>query len=383
MSSHNSGTNRVGLSENLDIPGLPGSFSLTAFFPKEASPSLWAAYFTLSERIYRELNPKGRLPNRHTVKRLLSVPNPLFNVEKWLLLDERDTPIALVSLSYDTEISPDYEGSSHICQFHIAVDPDRRRKKVATHLLKHMIRTASDWGKDTIRADVDNVAGLEFCRHLHGHLIHKVYQHRLYLEDVDWYMVNEWCAKGRARFPDTTIQSFQECPEEDIDEFCRIYTEIINQRPVGDIQEDLITTPESRRIEERSFKNRQIEWHTMTSREGDGQISALTDIMYNPQEPHRVHQYFTGVLSKYRRRGLAKRLKAEMLLYIRERFLEAEYVTTTVAKENNAMRAINTQLGFEPRNTLYMFQWPLQDLERRVTRILTALKPANSLKKKQ
>ncbi len=382
MSSHYSATNKVGLSENLKIPGLPGSFSLTPFFPKKASPSLWAAYFTLSERIYRELNPKGRLPSRDTVKRLLSVPNPLYHVKKWLLLDERDTPIALVSLSYDTEVSPDYESSSHICQFHIAIDPDRRRKKVATHLLKHMIRTASDWGKDTIRADADNVAGLEFCRHLHGRLVHRVYQHRLYLEDVDWYMVDEWCAKGRLRFPDTTIQSFQECPEEDIDEFCRIYTEIINQRPVGDIQEDLITTPESRRIEERSFKNRQIEWHTMTSREGDGQISALTDIMYNPQEPHRVHQYFTGVLSKYRRRGLAKRLKAEMLLYIREQFPEAEYVTTTVAKENNAMRAINTQLGFEPRNTLYMFQWPLQDLEWRATRILTALKPANSSKEK-
>jgi GNAT superfamily N-acetyltransferase len=383
MSSQNNGTNWVGLSEDLNIPGLLGSYSLTAFSPKEASPRLWAAYFTLSERIYRELNPKGRLPNRDTVKRLLSVPNPLYNVEKWLLLDERDTPAALVSLSYDSEISPDYESSSHICQFHIAVDPDLRRKKVATRLLKHMIHTASDWGKDTIRADADNIAGLEFCRHLHGHLIHRVNQHRLYVEDVDWHRVNEWCAKGRSRFPDTTIQSFQECPEEDIDEFCRIYTEIINQRPVGDIQEDLITTSESRRIEERSFEKRQIEWHTMTSREGDGQISALTDIMFNPQEPYRVHQYFTGVLSKYRRRGLAKRLKAEMLLYIRERFPEAEYVTTTVAKENDAMRAINKQLGFEPRNTLYMFQWPLQDLERRATRILTALKPANSLKKKQ
>jgi ribosomal protein S18 acetylase RimI-like enzyme len=109
----------------------------------------------------------------------------------------------------------------------------------------------------------------------------------------------------------------------------------------------------------------------------------LTDIMYNPQEPHRVHQYFTGVLSKYRRRGLAKRLKAEMLLYIRERFPEAEYVTTTTAKENDAMRAINKQLGFESRNALYMFQWSQQDLERRTTRILTAIKPANSLMKKQ
>jgi len=120
----------------------------------------------------------------------------------------------------------------------------------------------------------------------------------------------------------------------------------------------------------------------MISREGDGQISALTDIMYNHQEPHRVHQYFTGVRVKYRRRGLAKRLKAEMLFYIRDRFPGAVYVTTTTAKENHPMRAINKQLGFEPRKTFYMFQWALQDLDRRGNRVLSASGPVSSLKKK-
>lgn len=154
--------------------------------------------------------------------------------------------------------------------------------------------------------------------------------------------------------------------------------EIINQRPTGDILEDLVTTPESRRIEECNFSRRKIEWHTMISREPDGRLSALTDIMYNPRDPHRVHQYFTGVLGKYRGRGLAKRLKAEMLLYIRDRFPEAEMVTTTTAKENQPMRAINKQLGFEPRKTLSMFQWALQDLGRRVNRMLAPPARVNS-----
>ena len=171
------------------------------------------------------------------------------------------------------------------------------------------------------------------------------------MEDVDWQLVDDWRGKGRARFPRTTFDSFQECPEKYIDEFCRIYTEIINQRPVGDIQEELITTPESRRIEERNLKRRGIEWYTIISREDDGQISAKTDIMYNPEEPYRIHQYFTGVLGRYRRRGLAKRLKAEMLFYIRERFPDAEYITTTVAKDNKPMRAINRQLGFISQNS--------------------------------
>ena len=156
-----------------------------------------------------------------------------------------------------------------------------------------------------------------------------------------------------------------------MEEFCRIYTELINQRPVGDIEEELITTPESRRVEEGNCRKRGTEWHTMISREDDGRISAMTDIMYNPQEPYRIHQYFTGVLSKYRRRGLAKRLKAEMLLYIGKRFADAEYITTTTASNNKPMQAINKQLGFMPKKTYSMFRWPLEDLDRRGKRVLS------------
>jgi ribosomal protein S18 acetylase RimI-like enzyme len=121
----------------------------------------------------------------------------------------------------------------------------------------------------------------------------------------------------------------------------------------------------------------------MISREHDGQISAVTDIMYNPQEPHRIHQYFTGVLGRYRRRGLAKRLKAEMLIYIKEKFPDAVYVTTTTAKENQPMRAINKQLGFVAKKTYQMFRWALQDLVRRVNKVLSGLDQVSSLKKKQ
>jgi GNAT superfamily N-acetyltransferase len=355
----------------LNIPGLSGSFSLVEFTPKDASESLWAAYFTLSETIFREFNPKRRLPNREVVRRLFSTSNPIYTVKRCMVIDETKSAIAFASISYDTELSPNYEGSSHICQMHIAVVPSYRRKKIATYLLKHMIDAARVMEKDTIRADADNSTGLDFCKYLKGELIHQVDQYRLYLEDVDWQIVDQWIEKGKTRFPRTTFEAFQECPEKDIDEFCRIYTEIINQRPVGDIQEELVTTQASRRIEERNFKRRGIEWHTMISREHDGQISGMTDFMYNPQEPYRIHQYFTGVLGKYRKRGLAKRLKAEMLMYIKERFPDAEYITTVTAKENKAMRAINKQLGFTPKKTCYMFRWALQDLDRRGAKILS------------
>jgi RimJ/RimL family protein N-acetyltransferase len=99
----------------------------------------------------------------------------------------------------------------------------------------------------------------------------------------------------------------------------------------------------------------------------------MTDIMYNPEEPDRIHQYFTGILGRYRRKGLAKRLKAEMLVFIKERFPDVEHITTSTAKENIPMRAINKQLGFMPQKTYFMFRWTLWDLDRQVDEILSGL----------
>ena len=360
MSSHNTGMEDRGHAFGL-AGGRPaelkplGVFCLVEFIPKDASERLWTAYFSLIEAVFREFNPKIRLPNRQLVRRRFTTTNPLYTVKRWMLLDETESAVASAMLSYDTERSPDYAASSHIAQIHIEVLPSFRRKKIATCLVKNLIDIAGALSKDTIRADVENRAGRAFCTYLRGERIHKEVQHRLYLEDVDWQVVDLWCEKAKKRFPLTTVESFQECPEKDIDEFCGIYTEIINQRPVGDLQEALVTTPESRRVEEQNFKKRGTQWYTMVSREPDGHISAMTDIMYNPQEPYRIHQYFTGVLARYRRRGLAKRLKAEMLKFVRERFPDAEYITTTTASDNKPMQAINRQLGFMPKKTYDMF----------------------------
>jgi RimJ/RimL family protein N-acetyltransferase len=380
--SHEKLKSDMAAEEELNIPGLSKPFSLVEFAPKDASEKLWTAYFSISETIFREFNQGRRLPDREAVKRLISTTNPLYNVKRWIVLDETESAIASASLSYDTELSPDFETGSHICHIHIEVAPSYRRKKIATYLLKHLIKNASAMEKDTVRADADNAAGIQYCKFLKGKVIHKEVQHRLYLEDVDWQLVDQLRAKGKTRSLRTTIESFQECPDKDIEEFCRIYTEIINQRPVGDMQEGLITTPESRRMEEHNFKRRGTEWHTMISREDDRQISAMTDIMYKPQEPYKIHQYFTGVLGRYRRRGLAKRLKAEMLMYIKERFPEAEYIKTTTASENKPMRAINKQLGFMPKKTCYMFRWALQDLNRRLNKVFSASNRVSSSKRK-
>jgi RimJ/RimL family protein N-acetyltransferase/ribosomal protein S18 acetylase RimI-like enzyme len=347
--------------------------SLIEFIPKEAPEDLWQDYFELSETISREIAPGDRLPDQGAMRRFLSTPNPLYRVKRWILVDSADGAIASAWMGYETDLSPDFESNKHICQVRIAVSPAHRRKKVATLLLNYVCDIAAAMGRVLVMAEVDNALAVSFCTSLGGEMVHEEVQHRLLMKDVDWKLVEEWLSRGKTKAQDIRIELFQECPEADIEEFTRVYTEIINQRPTGGMEQDLRTTPESRRIEERNLHRRGIEWYTMISREATGEISGVTDIMYNPEEPHRINQYFTGILSKHRRRGLAKRLKAEMLMLVKEDFPDVEYVTTSTARMNLPMRAVNRKLGFRPHKTLFVFQWAMEDLKRRLDELLYGL----------
>ena len=356
-----------------NLPRFLKTISLVEFIPKEATEDMWEAYFTLNETIFSAIGKGSRLPDRGRVRRFFSTQNPLYSVKRWLAFDKEEKAVASAWMSYDTELSPDYESNKHLCQVNISVAPSYRRKKLRTFLMKNIIRTAKLLKRDTIMAEADTLSRLEFFKYLRGELVHEEARYRLDMEDADWPLVEQWLKKGRTKSMDIKIEFFQDCPEKDIEEFCRTYTEIINQRPTGDMEGKLITTPESRRIEERNLKKRGTEWYTMISREPDGRISGLTDIMYNREEPYKINQYFTGVLSRYRNRGLAKRLKAEMLVVIKNKFPDVEYITTNTARTNRPMRSINKQLGFQSTQTVFIFRWSLPDLEKQVDRNLQGL----------
>jgi GNAT superfamily N-acetyltransferase len=87
--------------------------------------------------------------------------------------------------------------------------------------------------------------------------------------------------------------------------------------------------------------------HAMVTREPDGVISGITDMMYATYNPTIVHQGFTGVRASARGRGLGKWLKAAMALRIHELYPQAQWFSTDNAGSNAPMLAINTKMGFK------------------------------------
>jgi RimJ/RimL family protein N-acetyltransferase len=96
----------------------------------------------------------------------------------------------------------------------------------------------------------------------------------------------------------------------------------------------------------------------------DGQtIAAMTEASWNSRAPDRAWQAFTGVAQPWRRKGLAKAVKARTLQLLQEHYPDVKMVETRNASVNAPMLAVNSNLGFRTVQQDRMYQVPLAFLE--------------------
>ena len=62
----------------MDVEKMTDDLMTVPFNPQDASEASWSAWFAVSESVFREFNPKSRLPDRGVAKRRLSVASPLY-----------------------------------------------------------------------------------------------------------------------------------------------------------------------------------------------------------------------------------------------------------------------------------------------------------------
>lgn len=184
----------------------------------------------------------------------------------------------------------------------------------------------------------------------------------MYLKDVNWDLIDEWREIAKRKAPGVTLELFEKIPEKDLNDFCILYTETMNQAPSEDLAGEMIITSESRRSDEQTYSEKGCEWITIISREPSGTISGLTEIFYHPSNAHWVEQELTGVKKEYRGRGLGKWLKAEMLFYIKERLPNVEFIETGNNDTNEPMLAINNNMGFRRYKSEIFYEFKIENL---------------------
>jgi mycothiol synthase len=139
-------------------------------------------------------------------------------------------------------------------------------------------------------------------------------------------------------------------PEELVESFATA-RDAMNDAPAPAGVEGWTTTVEEVRRNEQSAAARGREVRVTVALDDHGEIGAFTDVRATPGAPAAATDD-TGVVASARGIGLARAVKVESLRRLRDERPEVETVSTTNAERNEAIRHINTQIGFVSTSTL-------------------------------
>ena len=341
--------------------------NLVRFDPKLASQDEWNRFHTYFRERHREANPDDPLTDDATREEMLKRGDPDSEEIRFVGFDPSRPDILVSSLFFETirPDSPSYKGNEHIAWVGVSVLTPNRRKGIGRTMLAKVAELAREHHRATIQGSSEEDDGKAFIHAIGAQVAQRGLENRLYLDQVDWPMLESWVAEGVSRNPKTSLRWCVGRIDDDIlVPFSTALTEVFNQQPFGEIERsDFIFTPETVRKRTDSFLSVGGTVITAMAEESEGDVSGLTQMGYLPSDGPIIHQWMTGVRQRYRGRGLGKWVKAAMLLRVRRDLPQVRIVTTGNATTNEAMLSINKRLGFRVHREGVRVQIKLDALE--------------------
>lgn len=318
------------------------------FVPIDCPRDSWGRFHVFRRIRHAVERPDDPVRSDEATEADLTYVSPFREIRRVLVLDGEDV-VGYCTASQHTPESPDYEENKHIMRTFAEVVPDHQRHGIGTEWARRVEETAAEWGKSLVTIWTEEESGNAFLHKIGAEPKLFESENRLDLNTLDWDLIDRWIDEGVKRSPLATLEFYEErLPVHLYDEYCPVYTEITNDMPLEELEMGAeVYTPERWVDVSKWLDQTGGSHHTYLVRGEDGQISALTDIQYNPDTETLVYQWATGVLRQYRGRGLGKWVKAAMLRFIRERYPQARFIVTYNAKSNEPMMAINNALGFK------------------------------------
>ena len=271
--------------------------------------------------------------------------------------DDPSEIIAFLRSRYVTKDSPSYKGNEQILRNLLYVLKDYRRQGIGRELMKIVTKHAQENGKSLLMTGTSQEDGREVLKKMGGKEALEMRDNRANLDDIDFEMLETWLREGPARSPYSKLTFHTKIPDDILEIYCRVYTEVVNQAPLDDLEMGAqIITPEHWRKNEQRIEAGGGIWLTAMLHEENGDISGLTDVVYLPEHADMLYQQLTGVPENYRGQGKGKWLKAAMLLRVRDEFPGVKTIVTQNATSNEPMLAINDRLGFKLYRELYSCQ---------------------------
>lgn len=347
---------------------------IVRFHPPAASREDWGRYHAYRRLRHQESDPEDPVVPDSQIEIGMMWSDP-FNENIYFEAVEAGEVVGAAEAWAPLPTSPEYPSGRHILWVGGGVLHDHRRRGVGRALLEPLAEHMRERGMTVMTLwshEVEKARG--FMRWLGAEERFRGGENRLVLAAVDWAMVEAWVREGEANTGGTRLELYEpRLPDSMLDEFCPAYTEMLNTTTFEDLDHgEEIYTPEMMRDQYALSKRLGDIRHIALTREPDGTISGMTEVIQRPYLPDRVHQELTAVHTRYQGRGLGKWLKAAMLLLVRETYPEVRLVVTENAGSNAPMLAINRRLGFRQHRSHAGYQVSLETLLGRLAQASSA-----------
>ena len=334
---------------------------------KSAGPDFWARFHAYRRSRHAETRPDDPITPDHVVEGEMMREDP-YELHYRYEISAGDQMLSWFSAGATRPGAPGYDTNKHLLWADLSVRKDHRRQGIGRSWIPLVAAIMDRHSYTTLGLGTEEASGHAFLKWLGAEAKLRGAENRLKLADVDWAMLERWVDEGRKRSPDTRMEVYDgRLPESMWDDYCPQFSAMLNLMPFEDLDHgEIVVTPPmmAEWLARMAFGNRSEHW--MLTREPDGIISGITDMMYAPYSPTIVHQGFTGVRPDARGRGLGKWLKAAMALHMRKLYPGAKWFVTENAGSNVPMLAINRAMGFKTYRESSEYQISRNDLASRL-----------------
>lgn len=248
----------------------------------------------------------------------------------------------------------------------IRVRPEHRRQGVGTALYEEGVRRSVAEGSTSLVSwCLDSPATQGFWTAKGAEKKYDERSSRLHLDRVDRSLIQRWKdAAQPARDEGYVLRSWRGvCPDDMLEPLLAVLVGM-HDAPLDDLDMDHeIFTEQTVRDRENRWTQAGSEMWQMLILDPEGAPAALTELVIHSSRPDLIWQEGTTTLPAYRRRGLGRWVKAEMLEQVLDELPEARCIETENAESNSSMLNLNVEMGFAPHLQYAAFQMDLPAAE--------------------
>lgn len=253
---------------------------------------------------------------------------------------------ATVGKSWDHDDNPDVGG------LRADVDPDHRRRGLATRLIAHQVSFALALGRDRFHFGTTDrqPAGEALARDLGATVKSQSHENDLDLTSVDTGLLDNWVSQAGTRSTAYELTTLDGPVPDDVVEAYVELLDVMNTAPRDDLDvNDFKLTVEQLRDGEAYMAAEGTDiWRVVVWHSSSQQLVGLHVLGYGKDAPKTMYVGDTGVLPAHRGSALGRWMKAAMTLRVLADRPEVTTIRTRNADSNAAMLAINEAMGYRP-----------------------------------